>query len=68
MNNKQLEQQINNAYELRRQDFEMSIDMDIKMAFFKRDSIRKTLKKYIVSKLELAYSCGFIDGKRGASK
>ena len=67
MNNKQLEQQINNAYELRRQDFELSIDMNIEMAF-NRDDVRKALKKYIVSELELAYSCGFIDSKRGTSK
>ena len=67
MNNKQLEQQINNAYELRRLFFELSIDMDIKMAF-NRDNPAEALKKYIVSELELAYSSGFIDGKRGTSK
>ncbi|MBO5566834.1 MAG: hypothetical protein J5934_06425 [Succinivibrio sp.] len=67
MNNKQLEQQINNAYEPRRQDFELSIDMNIEMAF-NQDNPAEALKKYIVSEIELAYSCGFIDGKRGASK
>ncbi len=67
MRNKQLEQEINNGYETRRQDFELSLDIDIEMAF-KRDDVRKALKKYIVSELEIAYSCGFIDGKRGASK
>ena len=67
MNNKQLEQQINNAYEPRRQDFEMGIDMNIEMAF-NQDDVRKALKDYLIKELSLAYSCGFIDGKRGTSK
>ena len=67
MRNKQLGQQIKNAYELRRLFFELSIDMDIKMAF-NRDDIRKALKDYLIKELLVAYSCGFIDGKRGASK
>ncbi len=67
MSNKQIEQEINKAYESRRQNFELGIDMNIEIAF-DQDNTSEALKRYIVNKLALAYSCGFIDGKRGASK